>query len=52
VQCPLDVWQGYIHDRDVQQQQHEPAEAHRDQRPPLVPALTTILAASAGLPGL
>jgi hypothetical protein len=50
VQGPLDVRQGDVHDRDVQQQ-HERAQAHRDQRPSLVPALTTILAAGPGLPG-
>ena len=41
----LDVRQGDVHDRDVQQQ-HERAQAHREQRPPLVPALTSILAAA------
>src|ERR1700752_1779304 len=50
VQGPLDVRQGDVHDRDVQQQ-HERAQAHRDQRPPLAPALITILAAGPGLPG-
>jgi hypothetical protein len=37
VQRLLDIWQGDIHDRDVQQQ-HEHAQAHRDQRPPLASA--------------
>src|ERR1022692_2310419 len=44
----LDIRQGDVHDRDVQQQ-HEGAEAHRDQRPPFVTALAGICAASAGL---
>jgi hypothetical protein len=48
VQRPLDIRQGDVHDRDIQQQ-HERAQAHRDQRPPLVSALTRILAAIFGL---
>ena len=47
MQRPLDVRQSDVHDRDIQQQ-HERAEAHRDERPPFVPALTGSLAAVPG----
>ncbi len=47
IQRPLDIRQGHVHDRDVQQQ-HEGAQAHRDQGPPFAAALARILAQSFG----
>jgi hypothetical protein len=50
VQGQLDVREGDGHDRDVKQQ-HERAQAHRDQRPPLARALISNIAARHGLLG-
>ena len=44
----LDIRQGDVHDRDIEQK-HERPEADRDQRPPLVPALTRLGASAFSL---